>query len=167
MTTREAKVLSKLLAEHYAGEETPVRDFLEDVLPDGHRYLAMARTGVWTGCLKQWLLEGPVIVRRVPLRPDGLVFTDKKPLFLGRRDDCAVYLQNKYCWYLFGPHYVGIECPEDIPIDIFPENGRLHWQSYDSEKIATDTLSKQAINQARRRRVRTKAPTSSNIPLTE
>lgn len=121
-------------------------DLLIDALPDGHPDVELARSGVWSGTLAEWLDVGPGIVRRVPLVRVEL--TDRKP---------DIFRSGGANWFVNRKIKRVLECDEldDLPLEWFPDfDEDYHFRAeYDTDELALADASQRAIAWARRTEV--------------
>lgn len=148
MTAIDPATLATLLDLHYAGEWSPVRDYLLDLLPEGSPDYRLTESGVWSGTLAEWLEVGPGVVQRVPLVRAEL--TDRKP-HVGRR----------YAWWGYSFKLPDIDhenspwrIKDGLPQEFFAEKRHPStWHNYDTEELALADASRRAIAWARRTEV--------------
>ena len=108
----------------------------------------LARSGVWSGTLAEWLEVGPGIVRRVPL--GRVELTDRKP-HVGRR----------FSWWGHSfklPDHTPEDRPwrlkDTLPQEFFSKKrDPSTWHYYDTEELALADASRRAIAWARRTEV--------------
>ena len=143
------EMLLRILDAHYAEPDEPSHragwiDLTLDHVGDSAD-VELARSGVWSGTLAEWLEVGPGLVRRVPVGRVELV--DREP----KR------LEILYVWYIYKKAWLLVEAPlehpefmRDLPNEWFSEIDNRHTQlPYDTLELALADASRRAIAWAR------------------
>lgn len=160
-----AELLSVVLAHVKEFPECEAsRAALHDLLIDtGHtnqRLLDAARSGIWTGTLKEWWDEGPRTVRLVWVKFVRL--TNKTP-------NSQIQWAPGRCGFYYGKSYT--EFPEnfvqdDLPAEWTEPDDKFAWQHYGTDDEAYDEASRRAIKWANLRSLECNTARSARSPCT-
>lgn len=144
-TTIDPATLATLLDLHYAGEWSPARDYLLDLLPEGSPDYLLTESGVWRGTLAEWLEVGPGLVQRVPVGRVELV--DRKP-HVGRR---FAWWGHSFTLSNITPEDSPWRLKDTLPQEFFAEKRHptSTWHNYDTLELALADASVRAIRWAR------------------
>jgi len=146
------QMLAGVLNAHYLEPDEPSHravwiDLTLDHIGDSAD-VELARSGLWSGTLAEWLKVGPGIVRRVPLV--SVELTDRKP-----------HGGKRFAWWGHSFKLTDL-MPEDrpwrlkdtLPPEFFAEKKYSStWHYYDTEELALADASRRAIAWARRTEV--------------
>lgn len=147
------QMLLRILDAHYIEPDEPSHraawiDVTLDHVGDSAD-VELARSGVWSGTLAEWLEVGPGIVRRVPLARVEL--TDRKPCILN----------NFFCWWGHSFKLSDLSSfdkpwglKDTLPQEFFAKKWHPNtWHYYDTGELALADVSQRAIAWARRTEV--------------